>query len=88
MRTISAHGSIHLNRKMGGKFPHLTICAEAWILDYKVRVFFLDFLMILLFWELNHCRKQYLTYGTKPKGTPNDPTIWLVHIPRVRRVDL
>lgn len=65
MRTISAHGSIHLNRRLGGKFPHLTLCAEAWILDYKIRVFFLDLLMVVLFWELDHCRKQYMVYGAK-----------------------
>lgn len=62
-KSLSAHGSMHLNRRFGGKFPHLTVCAEAWILDKRVRVFFLDVLMILLFWELNHCRNQYLTYG-------------------------
>lgn len=75
--TLSAHGSIHLNRRMGGKFPHLTVCAEAWILDYKVRVFFLDTLMVLLFWEWNHCRNQYLTYGVThgihPTGDLSDP---------------
>ena len=61
--TLSAHGSIHLNRRLGGKFPHLTVCAEAWILDYKVRIFLLDTLMYLLFLEKNHCQNQYLTYG-------------------------
>lgn len=70
--TLSAHGSILLNRKLGGKFPHLTICAEAWILDYKVRVFFLDALMVLLFWEWNHCRNQYLTYGVNHERLRND----------------
>lgn len=63
--TLSAHGSIHLNRKLGGKFPHLTICAEAWILDHRIKIFLLDSLMVLLFWEWNHCRNQYLTYGAK-----------------------
>ena len=75
--TLSAHGSIHLNRKMGGKFPHLTVCAEAWILDYRVRVFLLDLLMVFLFWELNHCRNQYLTYGAthgiRSAGGLSDP---------------
>lgn len=61
--TLSAHGSILLNRKLGGKFPYLTICAEAWILDYRVRIFFLDLLMWLLFRERNHCQNQYLKYG-------------------------
>lgn len=70
--TLSAHGSIHLNRKMGGKFPHLTVCAEAWILDYRVRVFLLDLLMVFLFWELNHCRNQYLTYGLNHERLRND----------------
>ena len=70
--TLSAHGSIHLNRKMGGKLPHLTVCAEAWILDYRVRVFLLDLLMVFLFWELNHCRNQYLTYGLNHERLRND----------------
>lgn len=70
--SLSGHGSIHLNRKMGGKFPHLTVCAEAWILHRTGRVFFLDLLMLLLFWELNHCKKQYLTYGLKPGRKPHE----------------
>jgi hypothetical protein len=63
--TLSAHGSIRLNRRIGGKFPHLTVCAEAWILDYRVRIFCLDLLVLLIFRERHHCRNQYLTYGTK-----------------------
>lgn len=70
--SLSAHGSMHLNRRFGGKFPHLTICAEAWILHRTGRVFLLDLLMIVLFWEFNHCKKQYLAYGAKLKGIPNE----------------
>lgn len=72
--TLSAHGSILLNRKLGGKFPHLTICAEAWILHRTGRVFFLDLLMLILFFERNHCRNQYLTYGANLKGYPPHET--------------
>jgi len=70
--TLSAHGSILLNRKLGGKFPHLTVCAEAWILDYKMRIFLLDLLMWLLFRECNHCQNQYLRYGRNQNAIRND----------------
>jgi len=70
--TLSAHGSILLNRKLGGKFPHLTVCAEAWILDYRMRIFLLDLLMWLLFREHNHCQNQYLRYGRNQNAIWND----------------
>jgi hypothetical protein len=68
MHTLSSHGSIYLNRRLGGKFPHLTICAEAWILHRTRRILFLDLLIFLIFWEMNHCRNQYLKYGANLKG--------------------
>lgn len=63
--TLSGSVSIHLNRRMGGKFSHLTVCAEAWILHRTGRVFLLDLLMFVLFRERHHCQNQYLTYGAK-----------------------
>jgi len=67
-KSLFAHGSIHLNRRLGGKFPHLTICAEAWILHHTRKIFFLDLLILVFFWERNHCRNQYLTHGFILKG--------------------
>jgi len=72
MKSLSARGSIHLNRRFGGKFPHLTICGEAWILDRKVRIALLDTLMFLLFLERNHCRNQYRTYGLNQRNHPHE----------------
>lgn len=69
--TISGHGSIHLNRRIGGKFPHLTVCAEAWILHRTGRVFLFDLICLILFWERSHCKKQYLKYGAK-KGSHHE----------------
>lgn len=78
--TLSAHGSIHLNRRLGGKFPHLTVCAEAWILDYKKRIFFLDLLMWLLFRERNHCQNQYFTYGRNYSNEADErKSRWNIH---------
>lgn len=72
MKSLSARGSIHLNRKLGGKFPHLTICAEAWILDLRIRIFFFDTLMWLLFSERNHCQNQYRAYGLNQRNHPHE----------------
>lgn len=69
--SLSASGSIHLNRRLGGKLPHLTFCAEAWILDHKKKVFFLDLLVFITCLETDHCRKQYLAYGANLKRKHN-----------------
>lgn len=65
--SLSAHGSIRLNRRLGGKLPHLTFCAEAWILDHRKKIFFLDLLVFITCLETGHCRKQYLAYGANLK---------------------
>lgn len=54
---------MRLNRARGGRFEHLTICAEEWILDRRLRVLILDAMMLAIFFERDHCRKQYHTYG-------------------------
>jgi len=72
MKSLSARGSIRLNQRLGGKFPHLTICAEAWILDLRMRILFLDILMWLLFLERNHCRNQYRAYGLNQRNNSHE----------------
>ena len=60
--SILARVSIWANRKRGG-LPHLTICAEMWILDRRLWCALLDAIILVIWWERNHCRNQYIRYG-------------------------
>lgn len=54
--------SRRLNAIRGGQFPHLTICAELWVLDRRLQCHAIDFIMLIIWWETAHCKKQYLTH--------------------------
>lgn len=54
---------MRLNKMRGGRFPHLTICAELWLLDRRLWVMIIDAMMLVIYLERAHCQKQYWTYG-------------------------
>lgn len=64
-RSRLARASMRLNAWRGGKFPHLTICAELWVLDRRLAYRTIDLILLVVFFERDHCKRQYLTYGKR-----------------------
>lgn len=60
--SLLARVSMRANRARGG-IPHLTICAEMWILDRRLWCAVLDAMILVILWERHQCRNQYIRYG-------------------------
>jgi len=43
--SLMARLSMRANKLRGGKMPHLTICAELWLLDKRLPIFIIDAMM-------------------------------------------
>jgi len=58
-----ARFSIALNKARGCKYPHLTLSGELWLTNSRLHKV-VDVAFFLTIRERDHCRKQYIAYGT------------------------